>query len=221
MKFCHYCRTWKPRMLEYFKKSSRSDGLHSWCIVCTRKDRKQKYDKKKNDPHFREKERKRGEIYRQKNSELLKEIHQRYRATGKAREAHKRWKHTPEGKKQRADYQRSARNTVKGRAAHLAAAAKRRLAKRNACPSWLSDRQHNEMKVIYLKAVSMEKKTGEKYHVDHIAPLQGENICGLHVPWNLEPLTAVVNLSKANQMDQKRLDSEQLAIAQYACQHWH
>jgi hypothetical protein len=200
-------------MLEYFHKSSHSDGLNSWCILCTRKDQKQKYDKKKNDPHFREKERKRGKIYRQKNPELLKKINQRYRATGKGREAHRRWKHTPEGKKQRAEYQRAIRNTVKGRAAMLAAAAKRRLARRNACPPWLSDSQYNEMKVIYLKAVSMEKKTGEKYHVDHIAPLQGENICGLHVPWNLEPITAAANLMKANHIDEERLDREQFELA--------
>lgn len=112
-------------------------------------------------------------------------------------------------------------NSPKGKIVRRIAASKRKAAKMNACPPWLSDSQYNEMKVIYLKAVTMEKKTGEKYHVDHVAPLQGENICGLHVPWNLEPITAAANLAKANHIDQERLDREQLELAVYACQHWH
>ena len=55
-----------------------------------------------------------------------------------------------------------------------------------------------EIRKIYEKAVLMEKETGTKYEVDHIIPLKGENVTGLHVHNNLQIITKQKNIYKSN-----------------------
>lgn len=73
--------------------------------------------------------------------------------------------------------------------------AKRRFLKRTACPNWLTDTQLEEMNKIYKEA---KEKNME---VDHIIPLNNENVVGLHVPWNLQLLTKKENITKSNKFD--------------------
>jgi hypothetical protein len=70
--------------------------------------------------------------------------------------------------------------------------------KLNATPEWLTQEHHKQIKLVYAHAKECELLTGDKYHVDHIVPLQGENVSGLHVPWNLQVLPADINIKKSN-----------------------
>lgn len=79
-----------------------------------------------------------------------------------------------------------------------ARAAKRRAYKLQATPKWLTDDHLQNIESFYVQAKDCEMVSGEKYHVDHIVPLNGENVCGLHVPWNLQVLPADINISKSN-----------------------
>lgn len=71
---------------------------------------------------------------------------------------------------------------------------------RRARPQWLSPEQLEQMRQFYLEARRLTQETGVKHEVDHVHPLKGETCCGLHVPWNLQILTASENRRKKNRL---------------------
>jgi 5-methylcytosine-specific restriction endonuclease McrA len=78
------------------------------------------------------------------------------------------------------------------------ASSKRRSAKLNRTPSWLTKDDLKQIAEIYKEANRLTKETNISHHVDHIVPLQGRNVSGLHVPANLQILTATDNIRKSN-----------------------
>ena len=74
--------------------------------------------------------------------------------------------------------------------------ARRRARKLSATPAWLTESDLDEMRAIYAEAQRLTNETGILHHVDHIYPLKGRTVCGLHCPLNLQILTATDNLSK-------------------------
>jgi hypothetical protein len=92
----------------------------------------------------------------------------------------------------------SSRKTRQKHAARvLANKAKYRAAKLQATPRWLNKGHWFEIGCVYLYRDSL-KRIGLDYHVDHIVPLQGKNVSGLHVPENLQVLPADRNRLKNN-----------------------
>jgi hypothetical protein len=53
-----------------------------------------------------------------------------------------------------------------------------------------------QIRAIYSSTKKMAKEFGVKLHVDHIIPLKGKDVCGLHTPWNLQVTSAKYNTSK-------------------------
>lgn len=82
-----------------------------------------------------------------------------------------------------------------------AQAARRRAAKLRATPSWYGDADRSVELGLCEMATALERATGEKWHVDHIYPIRGKDVCGLHVWQNLRVIPATLNISKHNRMD--------------------
>jgi len=71
---------------------------------------------------------------------------------------------------------------------------------RAATPQWITAEHKLAMRQLYLQAMELTKLTGERYVVDHIVPLISDEVCGLHVPWNLRVITQDENLRKSNKL---------------------
>lgn len=73
-----------------------------------------------------------------------------------------------------------------------------------ATPKWLTEEQHKQILAFYSEAKRLTIESGILYEVDHIIPLNGKTVCGLHVPWNLQILTKVDNIKKSNKLGELR-----------------
>lgn len=63
--------------------------------------------------------------------------------------------------------------------------AERRASVKRATPAWLSAADRASICAVYEMAARVSACLGTPHHVDHIHPLNGAGLCGLHVPWNL------------------------------------
>lgn len=189
MKTCYQCKQSKL-ISDFYKDKSRFDGLQSKCKSCLneynatwskknlsyRTEYKRQYVKDNKD-HIKYI----NKLYQEKNKEKLLEQNKKYYA-----------KH-PEKRKQ------YYRKYAKKNTAKIAALKnKRYCSKMNRTPKWLTLQDLYQIETFYKEAQRLTKETGIQYHVDHIVPLQGKEVSGLHVPWNLQVILATENLKKRN-----------------------
>lgn len=172
---------------KFVKSKETKDGYGSWCKSC-RKDYNIKY-RINNESKLKENK----DLYYLKNKDIIKtKSKNRYHSD----------------KKSEILLKMSIRKKMLWsdpdfRGKHAAHEAKRNGAKLNATPKWLTKEQLDEIKQIYLDCQILSDAfnfDGYGYHVDHIMPLRGVEICGLHVPWNLRIIPAIENCKKGNRI---------------------
>jgi hypothetical protein len=194
-KICTGCSEEKP-LDNYHKKTTGRLGRESRCKLCiSARDYKVK---EKGGQEFKDKLKR----YYQENAETIK-AKKRLEYLNpenkkKALERRRNWaKSNPTRQK---EYNTKYFKTYyqKNREYYISKEAERRARKLGATPDWLTKEQKSKIVNIYKVCKKVSSTTGKLHHVDHIVPLQGENICGLHVPWNLAIIPAKANLEKGN-----------------------
>lgn len=90
-----------------------------------------------------------------------------------------------------------ARNSYKMRAITV----RYRTAKMHRTPKWLTPTENWMIQEAYQLAALRTKLTGFEWHVDHVLPLQGKTVSGLHTPYNLQVIPAIENLAKSNRVN--------------------
>ena len=173
------------------------DTLTGHCISCRRENERKRY--KLNAEKIIEKKK----AYYAINADKIKqnrrlryaEDPEKERAVSKIRSAQWRAENPNKVKEQR-----PLKNAYKKANSHKSASllAKRRAEKIQRTPKWLTDDDFWMIEQAYEIAAIRSKLTGISWHVDHIYPLQGRTVSGLHVPLNLRVIPWYDNLSKAN-----------------------
>ena len=182
MKNCNKCNEIKPYEM-FTKEKSVSDGFSRWCKPC-------------------KKEHKDAWYVRNAESECKKAMQYHYENYDKNKEkiSERVIKWQRENKEKYAE--KSKRCYEKTKDKRFAYAAFKRATKRNAVPKWISGQLKQEIQKFYVEARLKTRDTGTKYEVDHIVPLMGKEVCGLHVPWNLRVITQFENRSKQNRFEE-------------------
>jgi hypothetical protein len=189
MKKCKTCDIEKDTK-GFYKSKRYKDGLFSECKVCHNAKMRAK---RKNDPEHRRKCNESARKSKAKHREKVLEASRIYRENNRESLRLKSLEYTKNNKeKVRASKKRYDKNNPQIRAKIKV---KRRTSEKRSIPNWAD---HTKIKTVYEKAKWLEELTGLKYHVDHIIPLQGENVCGLHVWENLQILEVSLNCSKGN-----------------------
>lgn len=86
----------------------------------------------------------------------------------------------------------------RNKAKKAALESKRRTAQLQRTPKWLTDNDLWIIEEAFHLAELRTKQFGFSWHVDHIIPLQGKTVSGLHVPSNIQVILAAENTKKSN-----------------------
>lgn len=189
MKRCHKCK--EAKQLDAFGRSSSSkDGRQAACREC-----KSAYYRAAADAYRS----RNAERYAAQKDVIRERTRAYYWADPAPRRAVSRARYASlPGAEKTLAAQKAAERDREFPAQAAARVAIRRARLRRAVPQWLTKEQHAAIKSFYESAEALGMLLGEWHHVDHIVPLGGATVCGLHVPWNLQVLPAKENIRKLN-----------------------
>jgi hypothetical protein len=182
---CCTCKVNLP-LEDFYNDKSSKDGKTVKCKVCTKLYSNQYKAKHKEDISAYSKEYNRKHY--QENREARLEWQKEYRL---------------ENLDERREYDRKQSKVYysNNKDAAMEKSARRRAIKAQAMPPWVDETHLKRLRSIYKTCKNVSERTGKVHHVDHIVPLKGDNICGLHVWWNLRIIPARMNLSKGNKLE--------------------
>lgn len=169
-----------------------SSGL---CTECVKKYDLARGPKRRSDPQYKKKNRQRYEEKYYGN-----EV---WRAA--MLERGKKWREENKSRHRRMIQEWEESNPHK-RAEKLAKYRAAKLQRTLRLPPDMAEKERQAVERFYIEAKRISEETGIPHEVDHIIPLQGRNVSGLHVSWNLQVIPANDNKSKGNRFDHRHYE---------------
>lgn len=182
MAVCKKCQQDKPETEFYFKAAGR---LATSCKIC--------HNLKVKEWQAANKEKVKGYV-RASCKKAYDENPEKFKKKSLARRAADREKSRKIVSKSYKKIYDSRRERERARL-NAASAARRRLP-----PSWLGAIFIAQIQEFYDVAKAVTMQTGVMHDVDHIVPLNGKTVSGLHVPWNMQIISASENCAKGARM---------------------
>lgn len=140
-----------------------------------------------------------SKIHYIENKDRILEVKKQYRSNNVDKLKKAKRDYYDKNKEAILEAKKTYRQRAKGNINYLNACRKKSVRLRT--PAWLTAEDKWYIKEVYDLAVLRTRLTGVSWHVDHIVPLQGKTVSGLHVPWNLQVIPAKDNIAKKNRWD--------------------
>lgn len=187
LKKCRECNKLKSRAAYHIDKHGR-DGLKATCKACRAKKTKVYYAKHAD----------RYAEYNRINKDKLYEWLKNDRKNNPEKYRIARARHYAIHKDSLNAYYYKWREKRPGYFAYIEA--NKNCRKRKCMPKWLTKEQKYQIYEWYKDAAEHQWLSEDILCVDHVVPLHGKEVCGLHVPWNLQILTRSQNSKKGNKI---------------------
>jgi hypothetical protein len=174
---CRLCSVEKI-ITEFGKHGTYKDGIDTACKECVRARKRKVWAD---------------------NSERYRAYGRKYKADNKELIVERNKKYVDQNREVRKATMRSYRQKTKDMQAEYVR--RRQAAKMQRTPKWLTEDDVWVMREAYKLAKIRTNMFGFSWHVDHVLPLQGKTVSGLHVPTNLQVIPWIENVRKHNKVN--------------------
>jgi len=191
MKTCSKCKIIKDTS-DFYANKRMKDGYNTFCICCHKMDNVARKAIKRADTEFKAKELAYKKEYRQRTVEQRKQYMQEWHTKNAESQAEYRKQYRINNLEYFKTYDQANKHRINAKTR------KRQAAKLQRTPAWLTEIDYWMIEEAYELAALRTNLTGFQWEVDHIIPLQGKAVSGLHTPYNLQVIPMVENRAKNN-----------------------